>query len=62
MNSGDMFEVSETSMAFPSIHPSVEPACIRDMTLQNIESTKTNELVSPIKILLDIHIKAMKMI
>ena len=41
-----MFEVSETSMDFPSIHPSVEPACIRDMTLQNIESTKTNELVS----------------
>ena len=33
VKSGDMFEVSETSMAFPSIHPSAQPTCIRDMTL-----------------------------
>lgn len=46
VKSGNMFEVSETSMILPSIQPNVEPACFRDVTLQNIESAKNNEIVS----------------
>lgn len=44
---GNMFDVSETSISLPSIQPNMEPdPCFRDMTLQNIESAKNNEIVS----------------
>lgn len=47
MKLGNMFDVSETSISLPSNQPNMEPdLCFRDMTLQNIESAKNNEIVS----------------